>query len=140
MFYSFPFFLTVFPFSSLWVILCLHSSCVLKNLQNSKTHFPKGSARPSQGCSPLVLSCPSSSVCFLETWLPLFCMDCAAEKRPSELQSPRQLSWRCHTHTNSQAKPEQPTVALLLCSDAFYIMCASGPFDYNHHMAKEGVC
>lgn len=27
-----------------------------------------------------------------------------------------------------QAKPESPTVALLLSFDAFYIMCASGPF------------
>lgn len=44
----------------------------------------------------------------------------------------------------SHSKPEPPTVALLLCRDAFYIMCASGAFhsglfDYNHHMARRGV-
>lgn len=37
-----------------------------------------------------------------------------------------------HTRTlfacNIQAKPELPTVALLLSRAAFYIMCASGPF------------
>ena len=88
--------------------------------------------------------------------LPLRSPARAAQKRPSELQASRRLSWRCHTrhnpapspphtHTlvrNIQAKPEPPTVALLLCRDAFYIMCASGPFhsgplDYNRLHGKK---
>lgn len=103
--------------------------------------------------TPLVLLLPPLLALLWPTYVPprahqpLSSQDCATLKSPSELQASRWVSWRCHlhhkpappltltnthTHTlfacNIQAKPEPPTVALLLSRAAFYIMCASGPF------------
>lgn len=88
--------------------------------------FPKGSAGP----SPLLRlsSCLSS---------PLPGPRCrekaqrAAGLQTALLEVPqlRSISLSVpHTHTHSLSKPKPPTVALLLRRDAFYIMCASGPF------------
>lgn len=59
-------------------------------------------------CSPMALLWPACVR--LVAQLPLCSLDCAAEKRPSELQASRRLSWRCHRHHN----PATPSLSLSL--------------------------
>lgn len=120
------------------------------------TSFPAQSAplRCSR-YSPLALLWPACVLPWAQ--LHLCSRDCATVKSPSELQafnmgllevppSPQTSSIALsltNTYTlacNIHAKPEPPTVALLLSCDAFYIMCASGPFPSVFFLTTTAKC